>query len=88
MRIDGWTDVLLHILFFCVPLIVVIVGLFFVGKETPRDDRFWRFGKNDPFRRMLYKDDGEVRETIRMSIILFLATVLLVIVAIGVLYGG
>lgn len=86
MRIDNWGDLLLNVLFFGLPLVVAIVGMLFVGKESPQDDRYWRLGKNDPFRRILHDENGDVREVVRSCIVIFLAIVLSAFIVIGILY--
>lgn len=86
MRIDHWEDLLLNALFFGLPLVVAIVGVLFVGKESSQDDQYWRLGKNDPFRRVLHDENGEVREVVRLCIVIFLAIVLSTFILIGILY--
>ena len=84
---DKWLDFVVEVLFFGLPPTVFLVGLIFVGKESPKDYRFFRLGKNDPFRSILHDDNGEVREGVRAVAVLTLATICSVFIVIRILYG-
>ena len=75
----------MNALFFGLPLTVGMIGMIFVGKESPQDDRYWRLGKHDPFRRILHDENGEVREGMRSFIVIILATILSAFIVIGIL---
>jgi hypothetical protein len=67
-------------LFFTVPTIILIIVIWAIpsGAIRPGPDWFWRWGRNDPARRLLFRTDS-LKKYARVGIIAWLCIFLLVI---------
>ena len=67
-------------LFFTIASVVIGILVCFLssGKNSAGLDGMWRTGKNDPFRRLLYRTDGSTRRYMKSGILITFALLLFV----------
>lgn len=72
-----WLDAFLEFGFLGIPLIAIAIGLLFVSDDTAHENSRWKFGRNDPFKTLFYRENGKVREGFRLSLVAVATTAVL-----------
>lgn len=66
-------------LFFTIAIVVIGALIYFLesAENGVGPDWLWRFGKNDPFRNLLYRSDGSARRYMKTCIFIIFVLLLL-----------